>query len=603
MKQFFYFIFILSVLVLLKTNQTLAAKYANSWQEVQKNKHGEITVYYRDTEPFIIINDQNELSGIEYELIEDFAIFIKQHYGYDLKVNWERKDRFAIVYDAIKSQKENGTFGISIISNTKERQQEVKFSPTYMHDINVLISSVNIKTVNNIAEYNEVFDGLSAITIVETTYEEQLNLIRNKYETNFPIIYVENTDHVLQTISSNDNFFGYLDLANYLIALNNQTKIKRHNVFSIKNIGYGIIHPTNSDWDEPIRAYFNNPNFEIFMKATIEKYLGIESYDLMESITNNNNDGSLLLLTREKELQDIELSKTELILREQRAIRNLFIIAFIATAFIIFILYRLYREKDKSNKILNTQRIEIEKQRGKLEVNNSELTKLNDEKNNLIGILSHDLRAPANNIQGLTTMFEMENKDLPETQMDILSKIKSEGLRLNLMIEKILDIRKIDRHEININFEKLDLGFITNTVIESFNEKAKDKNINFILKQVNHHLYISADEIYLKQVIENLMSNALKFSNKGSSIRINISKDNDKAILEIRDEGPGISKDDMKKMFGKFQRLTARPTAGEDSTGLGLSIVKKYMNEMNGSVRCESKLGKGTKFFIEFNKY
>jgi signal transduction histidine kinase len=603
MKQFFYLIFILSLLALLKPNQALAAKYGNSWQEVQKNKHGEITVYYRDTEPFIIINDQNELSGIEYELLEDFAIFIKQYYGYDLKVNWERKDRFALVYDAIKSQKQNGTFGVSIISNTEERQKEVKFSPSYMHDISVLVSSVNIKTVNNISEYNEVFDGMSAITILETTYEEQLNLIRNKYETNFPVIYVENTDNVLKTISSNDNFFGYLDLPNYLIALNNQTKIKRHNVFSFNNIGYGIIYSTNSDWDEPIRAYFNNPNFEVFIKTTIEKYLGMELYDLMESITNNNNDESLILLTREKELQDIELSKTELILREQRAIRNLFIIAFIATAFIIFILFRLYREKDKSNKILNSQRVEIEKQRGKLEVNNSELTKLNNEKNNLIGILSHDLRAPANNIQGLTSMFQMENKELPETQINLLGKIKSEAFRLNLMIEKILDIRKIDRHEINIKFEKLDLGSITNAVIESFNEKAKAKNINLILNQVNSNLNISADEIYLKQVIENLMSNALKFSNKESSIHITIREDNKKAILEIRDEGPGISKDDMKIMFGKFQRLTAKPTAGENSTGLGLSIVKKYMNEMNGSVRCESELDKGTKFFIEFDKY
>ena len=602
MKHLFYLIFILSSLVLIKSNRVLAAKYANSWQEVQKNKHGEITVYYRNTEPFLIINDQNELSGIEYELIEDFAVFIKQYYGYDLAVNWVRKDQFAIVYDAIKTQKKNGTFGISIISNTKERQQEVKFSPTYMHDINVLISSVNIKTVNNISEYNEVFDGLSAITILETTYEKQLNLIRNKYENNFPIIYVENTDNVLQTISSNDNFFGYLDLPNYLIALNKQIKIKRHNVFSFKNIGYGIIYPTNSDWDEPIRAYFNNPNFEPFMKATIEKYLGIELYDLMESITNNNDDESLILLTREKELQDIELSKTELILREQRAIRNLFLIAFIATALIVLIFYRRYKEKVRSNEVLNTQRAEIEKQRVKLEISNSELTKLNNEKNNLIGILSHDLRAPANNIQGLTWMFQSESKGLPEAQIDILGKIKSEALRLNLMIEKILDIRKIERHQININFEKLDLGSITSAVIESFNEKAKVKNINLVLSQINSPLIISADEIYLKQVIENLMSNALKFSNKKSSIHINISEDKNKAILEIRDEGPGISKDDMKKMFGKFQRLTARPTAGENSTGLGLSIVKKYMNEMKGSVRCESELGKGTKFFIEFDK-
>jgi two-component system, sensor histidine kinase and response regulator len=72
--------------------------------------------------------------------------------------------------------------------------------------------------------------------------------------------------------------------------------------------------------------------------------------------------------------------------------------------------------------------------------------------------------------------------------------------------------------------------------------------------------------------------------------------------VEIQDEGPGISQDDMKKLFGKFARLSARPTGGEHSTGLGLSIVKKMVEAMNGNVWCESELGKGATFIVELPK-
>jgi len=79
-------------------------------------------------------------------------------------------------------------------------------------------------------------------------------------------------------------------------------------------------------------------------------------------------------------------------------------------------------------------------------------------------------------------------------------------------------------------------------------------------------------------------------------------KENGKARAEIKDEGPGLTKDDMKKLFGKFQRLSARPTGGEHSTGIGLSIVKKYVEAMNGKVWCESEPGKGANFIVEFDR-
>jgi signal transduction histidine kinase len=101
------------------------------------------------------------------------------------------------------------------------------------------------------------------------------------------------------------------------------------------------------------------------------------------------------------------------------------------------------------------------------------------------------------------------------------------------------------------------------------------------------------------QVLDNIISNAVKYSPHRKNIFIRLKSSSEAVRIEIQDEGPGISPDDMQKLFGKFARLSARPTGGEHSTGLGLSIVKKMVEAMNGRVWCESELGKGATFIVE----
>ena len=103
-----------------------------------------------------------------------------------------------------------------------------------------------------------------------------------------------------------------------------------------------------------------------------------------------------------------------------------------------------------------------------------------------------------------------------------------------------------------------------------------------------------------QQVIENLVSNAVKYSPPGKAIRVHVHRDTALARCEVQDEGPGLSESDKARLFGTFARLSALPTGGEQSTGLGLSIVKKLVESMKGRVWCESELGKGATFIIEF---
>jgi signal transduction histidine kinase len=112
----------------------------------------------------------------------------------------------------------------------------------------------------------------------------------------------------------------------------------------------------------------------------------------------------------------------------------------------------------------------------------------------------------------------------------------------------------------------------------------------------------SLDRSLIVQIIDNLLSNAIKFSNHNTKVHVTLKDENQTIRFEIDDEGPGITEEDKPQLFQKFQKLHARPTDGESSTGLGLSIVKKYVEAMKGKVWCESEFGKGAKFIVEFKK-
>ena len=131
-------------------------------------------------------------------------------------------------------------------------------------------------------------------------------------------------------------------------------------------------------------------------------------------------------------------------------------------------------------------------------------------------------------------------------------------------------------------------------------DAARHKNINLNLE--NRKAYGLVDRNYLTQVFENLLSNAIKFSPKNSEVWIRVNEVNGEVQVNFKDNGPGIREDEMGRLFGKYQRLSARPTGGEDSTGLGLSIVKKYVDVMGGKVWCESTPGKGSNFIVAFRK-
>jgi len=131
---------------------------------------------------------------------------------------------------------------------------------------------------------------------------------------------------------------------------------------------------------------------------------------------------------------------------------------------------------------------------------------------------------------------------------------------------------------------------------------ASQKNIEIRSTLPSDGAFAEVDNSFVSQVYENLLSNAIKFSPPDKQIFVTLTLINNTWRFEIKDQGPGISEADQQKLFVKFQKLSAKPTGNETSTGLGLSIVKKYVDAMNGKIWCESQINQGASFMVEFAK-
>lgn len=552
-----------------------------------------------ESQPFVFRN-ATAMSGIEYEILEDFRLFLKKKYGINLTMEWREGKSFGDTYRQIKTTNRSGMFGVSAFSVTPERQQDVQFSKSYMSDISVLITSKNIPIVKTREEFNEVFAKLTAITIEATTYEQDILKLKREGNVDFKIEYIPSSDNILRAIEKRDSAFGFIDLPVYMkiFAGEPSVNVKRQNLFPVKRQGYAFIFPLHSDWAEPLQEYFANPEFSPNLERIIGHYIDIELYHFIESLAIQSND-MVVLLTKEKEIQYNELlDKTQQIEKDARA-RAILILLISITLISLIIIGIMYRKRNQQKEKIELQRQSIELKNEQLERRNHHLVTLDEEKNNLIKILAHDLRTPINHVQGLAQIFLLSNSNLNDDDKLVIQRISDAAIRLNKMITNILDIDSIENNRVKILMDKVAVGPILAQVVKNFDKQAARKDITLTFDQ-RCQADIQGDTLFLIQIFENLISNALKFSGRGKEVRIRMEEQGGYVVISIRDQGPGLTEEDKSLLFKKFQRLSAKPTDGENSTGLGLSIVKKYVELMNGIVWCESEAGKGAEFLIKF---
>lgn len=211
----------------------------------------------------------------------------------------------------------------------------------------------------------------------------------------------------------------------------------------------------------------------------------------------------------------------------------------------------------------------------------------------LTGDISHELKTPLTNIQShLEAMID----GIWEPTEERLLSVKEEAERLSSLVSDMQKLNKYDESSINLKKDNVNISDIICFVIFQFSNLAKSKNIKIEYEKKNINLYCDKDKI--TQALVNILSNAIRYSNEGSTIFIEEKLKDNKVIISIEDQGIGISEEDLKYVFERFYRADKSRTRATGGTGIGLTIVKSIVSSHGGEVKLESKLGEGSKFTI-----
>jgi hypothetical protein len=234
---------------------------------------------------------------------------------------------------------------------------------------------------------------------------------------------------------------------------------------------------------------------------------------------------------------------------------------------------------------------------------NLRLKELDRLKSKFIASMSHELKTPLNSIIGLTgIILQGISGEITEVQRKELTMVKNSADHLFTLISNIIDVSKIEADQIELAIEELDLAELIQGVRDSFKTSVDEKGLKMSLK-TPERLIIKGDSRRAKQVIINLVSNAVKFTDKGE-IAINAAKKDKGVEVSVADTGIGIKKENMKKLFKQFSRIHIAGRLVVEGTGLGLYLSKKIADLLGGEIKVKSEFGKGSKFtFILPLKY
>lgn len=230
---------------------------------------------------------------------------------------------------------------------------------------------------------------------------------------------------------------------------------------------------------------------------------------------------------------------------------------------------------------------------------NQSLQELNQDKSRLLEIVSHDLRSP---LTVLVSGLEYFKRHLTQNEPGLLRRLQNmetATARMENIIQHSLNHESIQQGQTQLNISSFVLEDSIQTILGHYQDWFRLKEIQ-IHVDIPSELTLNTDRTALEQILDNLLSNALKFSPKGRQIWLQAENGPQNHILiEIRDEGPGFTESDLAHMFTSQGRLSASPTSGESSLGLGLSIVKKLLELLQGQIKCTSIPGTGACFELQ----
>ena len=306
---------------------------------------------------------------------------------------------------------------------------------------------------------------------------------------------------------------------------------------------------------------------------------------LKDSIRTEQNDDRTEALRKSIAFKDQEIEISELQLETgRREAQNKFQLAIIWGAviilalLIILIVFLVLSNRSRKRK-------------------NEELSRLNREKDGLLGMVVHDLKAPLNSTLGIIEV--LQGQELQGAQSRLLGMAEEACTKGVNLIGDLLELNKLEGGSAKLEVSKVDLYAVLERKKETFSAQAEQKKIGISIVNGSRNGELQTAPDYLDRILDNLISNAIKFSPQGSEVKLALQQQANHYLVSVSDQGPGFTEEDRQKMYASFQKLSARPTAGEHSTGLGLAIVKSLVQKLDGEIVLETAVGKGSTFTIE----
>jgi two-component system, sensor histidine kinase and response regulator len=227
------------------------------------------------------------------------------------------------------------------------------------------------------------------------------------------------------------------------------------------------------------------------------------------------------------------------------------------------------------------------------------LKRIVQDKEELLGIISHYLQNHFAGIEMSSQVLLNRISENDDSTLRLLAEIRNASGRMRAFVKSFLANSAAD-HKLTIKAESVVLADAAAQVARQYEAAAQAKGIGLRTVFPEENTSIWADSMALMQVLDNLISNAVKFSPSGSEVFVEVQPGNTRMECRVRDQGAGFTKEDKAAMYGRYARLSARPTGGEPSTGLGLSIARKLTQAMGGELVCESEPGQGATFILRF---
>ena len=232
-----------------------------------------------------------------------------------------------------------------------------------------------------------------------------------------------------------------------------------------------------------------------------------------------------------------------------------------------------------------------------LENANHELQALNEEMNQFMGIAAHDLRNALNVLLGCSNyLLPKDTDDLSNKERTYLNLIRKSSSTMLKLMDELLDIARIDTMRLPLTLEETDFSVLVGKNIQFNQALAEAKGIQINLLVPPEPARVKVDPGKIEQVLNNLLSNAIKYSPSNSTILVSVDQNPDELIISVRDQGPGIPGEEQQDLFNPFRTTSIRPASGEPSTGLGLYIARRIVEEHGGRIWVESDTGKGSAF-------